>query len=75
MPLSDTKIRSLKAKKAAYRAYDERDLYLEVSPSGGRWWRLKYYKPVSKTENRLSLGTYPKSASKRLGRDEMRRAS
>ena len=41
MPLSDTKIRSLKAKKAAYRAYDERDLYLEVSPSGGRWWRLK----------------------------------
>lgn len=75
MPLSDTKIRSLKPKKAVYRVYDERGLYLEVSPSGGRWWRLKYYKPVVKTENRLSLGTYPEVGLKeaRARRDEARK--
>jgi hypothetical protein len=22
--------------------YDERGFYLEITPSGGRWWRLKY---------------------------------
>jgi integrase len=50
-------------------------LYLEVSPSGGRWWRLKYYKPVAKTENRLSLGTYPEIGLKeaRARRDEARK--
>jgi hypothetical protein len=50
-------------------------LYLEVSPSGGRWWRLKYYKPVAKTENRLSLGTYPEIGLKEAGarRDEARK--
>jgi hypothetical protein len=50
-------------------------LYLEVSPSGGRWWRLKYYKPVAKTKNRLSLGTYPEIGLKeaRARRDEARK--
>ena len=32
-------------------------LYLEVSPSGGKWWRLKYR--FDGKEKRLSLGTYP----------------
>ena len=39
------------------RLYDERGLYLEISPSGGKWWRLKY-RFVGK-EKRLSLGVFP----------------
>jgi integrase len=40
-----------------YRLSDERGLYLEVAPSGGKWWRLKYR--IEGKEKRLSLGTYP----------------
>ena len=32
-------------------------LYLEVAPSGGKWWRLKYR--FGGKEKRLSLGVYP----------------
>ncbi len=32
-------------------------MYLEISPSGGRWWRLKYR--VDGREKRLALGVYP----------------
>ena len=32
-------------------------MYLEVSPTGGRWWRLRYW--LNGKENRISLGTYP----------------
>lgn len=37
--------------------YDEAGLYLEVSPAGGKWWRLKYR--FDGKEKRLSLGVYP----------------
>ncbi len=51
---------------------DEKGLYLEVSPGGGKWWRFKYR--FEGREKRLSLGVYPdvplKSARKR--RDEQR---
>jgi Arm DNA-binding domain len=39
--LSDTLIRSTKPGGKSIRLYDERGLYLEITPSGGRWWRLK----------------------------------
>ena len=39
------------------KLFDERGLYLEVSPSGGRWWRLKYR--YEGKEKRLSLGVFP----------------
>jgi hypothetical protein len=32
-------------------------LYLEVSPNGGKWWRLKYR--FGGKEKRLALGVYP----------------
>ena len=32
--LSDTKLRALKPKDAAYRVFDERGLYVQVSTSG-----------------------------------------
>lgn len=40
--LSDTHIRTAKPTDKPVRLYDERGPYLEVTPNGGRWWRLKY---------------------------------
>ncbi len=73
MPLTDTKIRGEKPADKPKRLYDERGLYLEVSPSGGRWWRLKYR--IAGREKRLSLGVYPDVSLKeaRERRDESRK--
>src|SRR5438445_13894224 len=50
-------IRNAKPTGKLYRLFDGRGLYLEVSASGGRWWRLKYR--FEGKEKRLSLGVYP----------------
>jgi hypothetical protein len=42
MTLSDAKIRNAKPGNKRVRLFDERALYLEMSPNGGKWWRLKY---------------------------------
>ncbi len=55
--LTNTTIRSVKPSGKTVKLFDERGLYLEVSPSGGRWWRLKYR--YQGKEKRLSLGVFP----------------
>ena len=62
MPLTNTAIRNAKAGKKTLKLFDERGLYLEVSPAGGKWWRLKYR--FGGKEKRLSLGIYPDVALK-----------
>jgi hypothetical protein len=57
MPLTDTAIRNAKPGKKPTRLFDGGGLYLEVSPTGGKWWRFKY--PFAGKEKRLSLGVYP----------------
>ena len=57
MPLTDVAIRKAKAGEKTIRLADERGLYLEVSPAGGKGWRLKYR--FEGKEKRLSLGVYP----------------
>lgn len=57
MSLTDVAIRKAKAAEKPIKLYDERGLYLEVSPGGGKWWRLKYR--FEGKEKRLSLGVYP----------------
>ena len=44
------------------RLFDGRGLYLEIAPSGGKWWRLKYR--IGGKEKRLSLGVYTAAGSK-----------
>jgi hypothetical protein len=39
--LTDTAIRNSKPGNKPKRMFDERGLYVEISPSGGKWWRLK----------------------------------
>ena len=58
MSLSDTSIRSAKPREKAFKLYDGEGLYLQVTPNGGKWWRLKYR--FADKEKLLSLGTYPK---------------
>lgn len=57
MPLTDVTVRNAKPGTTTRKLYDERGLYLEVSPKGGKWWRLKYR--FNGKEKRLSLGVYP----------------
>lgn len=57
MALTDTAVRNAKAADKTKRIYDEKGLYLEVSPKGGKWWRFKYR--FEGKEKRLSLGVYP----------------
>lgn len=73
MPLTDLKVRSAKPKPKAYRLFDERGLYLEVAPAGGKWWRFKYR--LGGKEKRISLGVYPDVGLKdaRDRRDEARK--
>ena len=42
MPLADTAIRTAKPKDKSFKMYDGDSLFLQVTPSGGKWWRLKY---------------------------------
>lgn len=67
MPLTDIAVRNAKPSAKAVRLFDEKGLYLEVSPAGGKWWRLKYR--INGKEKRISLGTYP-DTSLRMARDK-----
>ncbi len=73
MPLTDVSIRNAKPAEKPYKMFDERGLYLEVAPSGGKWWRFKYR--FEGKEKRISLGTYPDVTLKdaRERRDESRK--
>jgi integrase len=73
MALTDTACKQAKPTGKTVRLFDGGGLYLEVSPSGGRWWRLKYR--FDHKEKRLSLGTYPDVGLKdaRNRRDDARK--
>ena len=57
MPLTDFGIRRAKPGSKSRKIFDGRGLYLEVTPRGGKYWRLKYR--FGGKEKRLSLGVYP----------------
>ena len=57
MPLTDTAIRNAKPGAKPVKLFDDRGLYMEISPTGGKWWRWKYR--FDGKEKRLSLGVYP----------------
>lgn len=57
MTLTSLAVKQAQPVDKAKPLYDERGLYLEISPAGGKWWRLKYR--FAGEEKRLSLGVYP----------------
>ena len=62
MSLSNTAIRNAKPGEKNRKMFDGRGLYLEISPRGGKWWRLKYR--FDGKDKRISLGTYPEVSLK-----------
>jgi integrase len=62
MPLTDTAIKNAKPGGKTVRLFDGGGMYLEISPAGGKWWRLKYR--YDGKEKRLSLGVYPEVSLK-----------
>uniref|UniRef100_I2PZX6 Integrase n=1 Tax=Desulfovibrio sp. U5L TaxID=596152 RepID=I2PZX6_9BACT len=73
MALTDVAVRNAKPGPKTIRLKDERGLHLEISPKGGKWWRLRYW--ISGKERLISLGTYPEISLKdaRERRDEARK--
>lgn len=57
MPLTDATVRSAKPRERAYKLADSQGMYLEVMPTGAKYWRLKYR--VDGKEKRAALGVYP----------------
>ncbi|MFP1131108.1 Arm DNA-binding domain-containing protein [Asticcacaulis sp. W401b] len=72
MALTDSAIRSARPKAKPYKLSDGEGMFLLVTTSGGKLWRLKYR--FSGQERLLAIGQYPvvglKEARKR--RDEAR---
>ncbi|MGB6856588.1 MAG: Arm DNA-binding domain-containing protein, partial [Terracidiphilus sp.] len=72
--LTDAKIANLKPQpEKRVRKYDAGGLYVEIAPSGRRWWRWKYR--FAGKEKRISLGVYPEVSLKEARdlRDDARR--
>ncbi|CAB1207561.1 tyrosine-type recombinase/integrase [Acinetobacter bouvetii] len=70
--LTDAQVRKIKPLDKKKRYSDEKGLYLEVTPAGGRFWRLKYR--FNGRESTLTIGSYPEIslAQARRARDEAR---
>lgn len=73
MPLTDIAVRKATPREKPYRLADGGGMYLEVAPSGGKYWRLKYR--FAGKEKRLALGVYPdvSLAAAREKRDDARK--
>lgn len=73
MPLTDTSIRNAKPGAKPIKLFDERGLFLIVTPTGGKWWRFRFM--FDGKEKLLSLGVYPDVSLKdaREHRDEARK--
>lgn len=57
MPLTDPKIRALRASAALYRVADSRGLCIEVRPTGAKMWRFRYR--FAGKAKMLTLGEFP----------------
>ena len=75
MALTDTALRKAKPADKPLKLADGGGLYLLLKPTGAKWWRWDYRRPVSSKRNTLSLGIYPDVglALARERRDEARR--
>lgn len=74
--LTDVECRKAVPKDKPYRLYDGGGLYLEVTPAGAKYWRLKYR--FAGKEKRLALGVYPTVTPKKAregAQDEKRKLS
>ncbi len=59
MKLNARQIDAAKPKEKIYKLADGGGLYLEITPRGSKYWRMKYRRPTDKKEDRLAFGVYP----------------
>lgn len=73
MALTDTAIRTAKPGEKPVKMFDDKGLFMLLTPSGGKLWRLKYRHGGK--EKLLALGAYPAISLKqaRERRDEARK--
>ncbi|HDT1612483.1 TPA: tyrosine-type recombinase/integrase [Klebsiella pneumoniae] len=73
MKLNARQVDAAKSKEKAYKLADGAGLYLEVVPSGSRYWRMKYR--FNGKEKRMAFGVYPavSLAQARALRDEAKK--
>lgn len=73
MSLTDTKVRNAKPQEKAYKLFDEKGLFLLITPQNQKYWRLKYR--FTGKEKSLALGVYPETtlANARDKRDDARK--
>lgn len=57
MPLTDTKLKNLKAQPKPYQEADSGGLFVEITPKGMKVWRLRYR--LAGKQEKVSLGEYP----------------
>ncbi|PCI52964.1 MAG: integrase [Alphaproteobacteria bacterium] len=57
MKLNNIICNNAKPKEKSYKLFDGQGLYIEIMPTGGKLWRLKYR--YGGKEKRISLGAYP----------------
>ena len=69
-PLTETKVRTIKPAEKPKKLFDGGGLFLLVTPTGGKLWRLKYR--FGGIEKLLALGAYPQTslADARQKRDQ-----
>ena len=58
MPLTDTKVKNARPQDKPYTLQDGQGLYLEVRPTGSKFWRYRYWLTSSK-DGRYTIGEYP----------------
>lgn len=73
MALTHVAIKNAKPKEKAYKLSDEKGLFLLITPSGGKYWRVKYR--FGGKEKQLALGVSPEVslAEAREKRDKARK--
>jgi integrase len=73
MPLTDSACKNAKPSEKPRKLSDSAGLYLEVMPSGSKYWRMKYR--FAGKEKRLAFGVYPETslAEARERRDQARK--
>ena len=74
MALTDTALKALRPRDRDYKVADEKGLYVQVTPAGGKLWKVKFRNQAGQ-EKKLSLGPYPEISLKdaRALRDEARK--
>ena len=70
--LTDLNVRGAKPKSKNYKLFDQRGLFLLITPTGCRYWRLRFQ--IENVQREMALGQYPEMtlAQARLAQANLR---